>query len=365
MKNKPKLLIITVRADYGGGPEHIFRLLPFIVKEYDVYIACPKDEPYYDKFSELVGSKRIIVIPHRKFSIPSYIKLLKLIWLKNISIVHSHGKGAGIYSRLFKFFAFVKVFHTFHGIHTGNYSTSARSVYTLLEHFLSLLTEKCIAVSITEVQRAIKEKICTKSKIELIFNGVNVPDFKVEYNEKFPKNILHVSRFDYAKNSRVLIDIAKEMNKQGILDKYQFTIAGDGEERKSIEEEIISLGFSEYFNFAGFHKDLTYFYSNAFIYLSVSRWEGMPLSVMEAKSFGVPPVVTDVSGNKDLVVNSTTGFTFTQGDIKKCIASIERLTNEKELWEKMSLSTRTDIILNYTIDKSAENLISLYKKDRG
>ena len=62
------VLIISARADYGGGPEHIYQLIKNSSKDIEYFIACPKEKPYWDLYTELVGEKKI-EIPHRKFSL--------------------------------------------------------------------------------------------------------------------------------------------------------------------------------------------------------------------------------------------------------------------------------------------------------
>jgi len=102
-KEKQDILIITSRADFGGGPEHIFQLINQLINGYNFFIACPKDFPYYERYSQLVGEDNIFEIPHRKINVFSILKLSSFIGKNKIDLIHSHGKGAGIYSRLLFF----------------------------------------------------------------------------------------------------------------------------------------------------------------------------------------------------------------------------------------------------------------------
>ncbi|MEJ2617259.1 MAG: hypothetical protein P8Z35_20075, partial [Ignavibacteriaceae bacterium] len=93
------ILIITVRADFGGGPEHIYSLIKELHKENNFYIACPDDFPYKNKYTDILGKNRIILIPHRKFKLSYLFGLKNYVKYHEINIIHSHGKGAGIYGR--------------------------------------------------------------------------------------------------------------------------------------------------------------------------------------------------------------------------------------------------------------------------
>ncbi len=171
-----KILLITVRADFGGGPEHIYNLIKNLPEEIKFFIASPKDYPYWGKFSQILTNNLMIEIPHRKFSLNSLIHLIKFIRNENIDIIHSHGKGAGIYSRLLSLFTHKKCIHTFHGFHIDVYNNLQKRLYISLEKILSIFTTKIISVSKSEFEQLKKNNIAKRSKFVLIENGIKIPD---------------------------------------------------------------------------------------------------------------------------------------------------------------------------------------------
>lgn len=97
------ILMITLRTDMGGGPKHILDLISVlksdkIISGDNYFLASPLDEP----FGSLLLSKfdQHLPLPHRKFNFVNFIKLYLYIHKHKVDIVHSHGRGAGIYSRL-------------------------------------------------------------------------------------------------------------------------------------------------------------------------------------------------------------------------------------------------------------------------
>jgi len=94
-KTAIKVLIISSRADYGGGPEHIYKLISLLHEEVIFYVACPIDIPYWHRYSELLTVNNLFEIPHRKFSIKYLLALRTFTKNNKIDIIHSHGKGAG------------------------------------------------------------------------------------------------------------------------------------------------------------------------------------------------------------------------------------------------------------------------------
>ena len=129
MTKPVKILFITVRADFGGGPEHVYRLIDILTPEIEAFVACPKDYPYWDRYQKLLGSDHMIEIPHRKFAVLRLVYLLRYVRCKGIELIHSHGKGAGAYGRILAFLTRKPCVHTFHGVHIGKYSEVSKRLY--------------------------------------------------------------------------------------------------------------------------------------------------------------------------------------------------------------------------------------------
>jgi len=356
-----RILLITSRADYGGGPEHMLRLMSSFSKEVQIFVACPDDYPYKNKFENIIGAPRIIIIPHRKFSLKSLLKLKSFVKKNKIDIIHSHGKGAGIYSRLLFPLTAVPVIHTFHGIHIDNYGKVLKAFYILLERFLNFFTKYFIAVSASEKQKTIELNFTGENKIAVISNGV-VPQTYIRSG--FPSSdkftILTVTRYDFAKNTGLIISVINKLNKLNTLSKFRFNIIGEGEEKKNIEDYIYKNGLSEAVTFTGFTDNLSKFYKESFCYLSTSRWEGLPLSVLEAMSFGLPVIATNVNGNKDLIKNNFNGYLYEINYPEDAAVNILKLAGDEKLWKTLSQNAKSYVENNYSVIKMAAETEKLY-----
>ncbi|MCF8240422.1 MAG: glycosyltransferase [Melioribacteraceae bacterium] len=356
-----KILLITVRADFGGGPEHIHNLLRELNKNHEFYIAAPKDFPYWERYKAIIPKEKMIEIPHRKFNITVLFDLWKFIHKHKIEIIHSHGKGAGIYSRLLSIFSIKKYVHTYHGIHDNNYNQLARIAYINIERLLSIFTTKFICVSKSEFSIVEELKLANPSKVEIINNGVIIPGTKTtRATDSEPLNIIHISRFDYAKNSMLIFDIVKSLSGKEKLSKFCFQIIGDGEDRNKLLLKLTENNLEESVEFIGTKTDLSPYYKSAFCYLSTSKWEGLPLTVLESMSYGIPVAATNVTGNVDLVKNYSTGFLYNENAIEDCVDFIIELSENNEMWQKLSLNSMRQIRDNYSVDKMAKQTENLY-----
>ena len=336
-----KILFITLRADHGGGPKHVDLLINNLSSDMEIFLACPKDKPYYNMWSESKKIKDIFILPHRKFSVKKLLGLNKFIKDNDIEIVHSHGKGAGIYSRILKILnPRLKIVHTLHGVHIGEYGFLKKSAYVFWERFLTLFTDKFINVSNSENNLCLKLGLFKKSKSKVVYNGIKAllkdDNAKIKFDLSGKKAVTTISRFDYAKNMSLAYEIAKKFkDKSSIV----FLWLGDGDDRAKFESMAQKDGVN--IIFTGFTDEVPAYLSATDIYLSTSRWEGLPYALIEAQSLSIPIVATNVVGNNEVVENGKSGFLFE--DAQQACRDIEILLNDEKIYGKM----RGEALLNF------------------
>ena len=98
--SKIKLLMISSNADLGGGPKQMFSLGKNLNDNFEVFYALPKNSNYLI----YLNSKNYIQISERKINIKDVFNLIRFIQKNNIQIIHAHGKGAGVLSRIINLF---------------------------------------------------------------------------------------------------------------------------------------------------------------------------------------------------------------------------------------------------------------------
>ncbi len=328
-----KILLLSLRADHGGGPKHVDLLINNLSSDMEIFLACPKDKPYYNMWSESKKVKDIFALPHRKFSIKKLLGLNKFIKDNDIEIVHSHGKGAGIYSRMLKILnPRLKIVHTLHGVHIGEYGFLKKSVYIFLERFLTLFTDKFINVSNSENSLCLKLRLFKKSKCEIVYNGIKAllkdDHAKIKFNLSGKRVVTTISRFDYQKNMSLAYEIAQNFKDNPDI---VFLWLGDGDDR--VKFEFMAQKDGANIIFTGFTDEVPAYLSATDIYLSTSRWEGLPYALIEAQSLGIPIVATNVVGNNEVVENGKSGFLFESA--QQACRDIEILLNDEQIYGKM------------------------------
>lgn len=106
------------------------------------------------------------------------------------------------------------------------------------------------------------------------------------------------------------------------------------------------------------HAQVQDLLAQATVLVQTSRWEGMPLSVLQALAAGVPCVVTDVVGNRDAVRQGITGFV-TQ-HFEEMLICVRRLLEDKPLREQMGSAARRDARRRFSSESFGRRLLALY-----
>lgn len=359
---KINLLIITIRADVGGGPRHVDLLVNNLDDEFNVYISCPHDKPYYPLWKKNSKVKAISLIPHREFSILNFIKLINFCKRHKIDVISSNGKGAGLYSRLIKIFLpNIKIIHTFNGVNIKNYKSLKTRLYFLYEKMLDRFTDGYINVSNGEKEVCLKQKFFQPHKSTVIYNCTSKPT-----NTEIPKSLLYLkdkfvvitlSRFDYQKNMQESLKIAKA------LSEITFLFVGDGPDKTELEEQAKAANINNVI-FTGFSNNVEEWFAVSDLYLSTARWEGLPFALVEALATGIPIIASDVTGNNEVVENAFNGYLYSLGDYEAAVKRIKILHEDKILLDKLSInaiqSFRTKFDLNIMLDETQKLISQVY-----
>ena len=352
-----KILQITSRADYGGGPEHLKHLISGLSSSFEFFIAAPADKPYFEIFKKY-GT--CIEIQHRKFSVRSLFSLLKTVNKHSIDIIHSHGKGAGIYSRILGLITGKPVVHTFHGFHYTHLNPFYRWFYLGIEKLFAYATDVFISVSESEKNSCLNAGIVSHDRVVVVLNGVQIPTFRKRALTKKETTLVNISRLSREKGLDVLLGIVRTLSQK--YQGFRLLIIGDGPERVNLERKARECGIEKYVSFLGFRHDVSYLLEQADIYITASRGEGMPLTVLEAMAASLPVVASSVVGNVDVVVHGKNGFLFNINKPNEASEYLWELINDNALYDSMSINAYKTIADKHSLDKMCAETASIYNK---
>ena len=143
--------------------------------------------------------------------------------------------------------------------------------------------------------------------------------------------IISIGRLTYQKGFDRLVDIWADIEDKTGCYLY---ILGDGEEKNALQAKINNKGLKQV-KLLGNIKNVEEYYKKALFYVSSARYEGLPMTMIEAQSFGLPVISMDFdTGPRDIISNGTDGYIITGKDMRtvKNLFSkkILELLNDKE-----------------------------------
>jgi len=351
--------MITGRADYGGGPEHVYQLAKAVSRTNPVFIACPRDEPYWGRYASIVGEERMLEIPHRRVSAGAFARLNGFIRANGIDIVHAHGRTGGIYGRPAALLNRLPCFYTPNG--STPVAGPRTAVYAAAEYLLSLVTQGVVAVSGTEA-KALRPLCAYPSRLRVIENGVEIPPAPGAPDARLagPLRIVHVTRYVFQKNTPFLIEILAALREMGQLERFEFHLLGDGPGRPEFEAALAERGLAASVRILGAVQNPGERMAEAFCLISTSRWEGLPIALLEAMARAVPAIATDVTGNKDAVTDGETGFLYPPAEPRAAAERLVQLAGDPGLWRRMVAAARLRAERDFSVEAMAEATLRLY-----
>lgn len=198
----------------------------------------------------------------------------------------------------------------------------------------------CI-ITLTERDKdAYSSNLNIKGKIEYIYNPITL-----NTNEKCninSKQILTVGRFEYQKGYDMLCKIANEVLHNN--PDWKWIVLGDGEQREMIEGLIKEYSLEDKLILKGNVSNVEDYYKSSSLFVMTSRFEGLPMSLLEAKCYGMPIVSFDcLTGPSDIITNDINGYLIEQDNINEFISSLDKLIKNKELRLQFSNKVKFDI----------------------
>ncbi|MBI4574773.1 MAG: glycosyltransferase [Planctomycetes bacterium] len=137
-------------------------------------------------------------------------------------------------------------------------------------------------------------------------------------------------------------------------------LAGEGPERPGLERLARGLGLSRV-EFLGWRADVPDLLGEADVLALPSRWEGLPVAVLEAMAAGVPVVATAVDGTAETVVHGETGLLVPPGDPVGLALALDRVLGDREAARRMGEAGRRRAGLHFRVDAMVEAYLGLYE----
>lgn len=358
-----RIIYLITKSDLGGAGVHVLDLcVGMQAKGYDVALVCPQGGWLDEEFKKTNG----VFYPNKYFANTiNPIKIIRSIYISykaiknfNPDIIACHSSMAGIAGRIVSiFFKKSKVIFTAHSWAFTTGAPTIRKVFMVpIEKFLSYFTDKIICVSEFDKSLALKYKIANNDKLQVVYNGVKNRELREIKNVDIFR-IVTVSRLDYPKLPDLLIQAFSLIRGANI----SLEIIGYGGNINQIKSLIKSLNLEQKINIHENLKkdDIFNHLSNSDLFVLISKHEGLPLTILEAMSVGLPVVASNVGGINE-EVKSDFGF-LVQNNIDEIKDIIMKFVSHEVNIHEMSQNAQNRQRQIFSLEKFIDETEKVYK----
>lgn len=356
------LLLVCTNADRAGAPLHVLELASGLVKN-DVRVSAVFGEEgsVRDQVEHMGVQTHIIA------SMRSNIRLIQdarsLRQLKSLilelrpDIVHCHSSKAGMIGRLAAAQLKIPSVYTVHGWGFGKgRKLHLSALVWCVERILRSRTSAYIAVSDADRKLGMRRLGIAGNRIQTIHNGVSsVP--AVDPRAFKARSLIMVARNDYPKDYLTLASALSKVS----FECAQFV--GARTDELDFKEHIISLARdnASKIQFLGLRDDVPELLEQSSLFVLSSRFEGLPLSIIEAMAKGLPIVATDVGGISELVSHGVNGFLVPPGDSEALAETIEFMFQNPSVRARMGKASLGRYLESFTPETMLGRTLKVYK----
>lgn len=252
------------------------------------------------------------------------------------------------------------------GTHLGEIRGMSRWRKRIHTIFVNLgVIQILIAASTKTRQNAIKEGV-RPDRVEVVFNGI--PPFEPNWTSRNKIRqelglyeddlfLLSVGRLVFEKGHEFLIEAMASVVRSG--QNVIAGICGAGPLRDQLEKQIRRHALEKYVKLLGQWEDVSELLSAADIFVLPSRWEGLPMALLEAMMAGLPVIATRVEGVEEVVEDGVHGILVPLEDPAALAKAILQLSGDQEARARMGLAASLRIAREYTTDRMCENYLKI------
>ena len=203
------------------------------------------------------------------------------------------------------------------------------------------------------------QSICPGVRVEIIHNAVTLPDRTTSLNGT-ENRILFLGVLIRRKGAEDLIRSFAKAKPE----KWRLVLAGAGPEEEHLKSLSAELKVADRTDFPGWidgerKRELL---ESSQILVLPSYNEGLPIAILEAMSYGLPVISTDVGDIPACVKNGENGILFAPGDTEALAEALSKLTSDKEIWEKYSRNARDTVEKDFDENHFYRQIACVWKK---
>lgn len=363
--------ILHIGQMIGGLDVYIRNTISYSADSLEFVIVCGKDDKH--KLVERRGKivKEYGISLYRAinpiYDIMALVQAVQIIRREKPDVIHCHSAKGGVVGRISGFLTGTKTFYTPHAFSfLSSPNTLKRRIYVIIEK-MCRLNSKLLACSESEKEMGLRQ-IGYKDVNAFCWHN-SVPNVKYDRATDVTKlnkrYISYIGRPCYQKNTLFLIDLVNRVHK--IHPNVGFKLLGVGyysPQLNAVKRKIADYHLEDVVELLPWlsHEETMNHVADSLFYLTVARYEGLPLAVLEAMSLGKAIVASDVVGNKDCMRDGFNGLLINIDDVPSTVDVICRMIEEEDFRQECGNNSRILFEKEFTIEKRIGLLEAIYKQ---
>ena len=349
-----KICFVIQSLAIGGSSQVVYDLIKNLIDHKDLQISLvvffDQIDQRYDDLKKLPNLSIFFMSKKKGFDIPFLLRLKRRIRIINPDIISSH-LTCVFYLNLIVNYKNLRIFHTIHNDPAADLPAIYRAA---IRH--NVRRRRIVLICCHESLVTASEHLY-RVPVHAVNNGIEIPkENEVSPILKRKNDLLMCSRLTNVKRPCVFVEIVKDLVNAG-LTNVTAVVAGDGAEKEKAEALAKNLNVEKNIKFLGALSAVTHLFNDSKIFVSTSLREGAPISILEANSFGVPVVATNVQGVPYMVKNGYNGYTYDIYDYKSATEHIIKLLNNPDL-----LVSQSENAIRISRERTAKIMADNYLK---
>lgn len=356
------VLFVSTNADLAGAPLYVLDLIRFHHRRVRCVAVFGAAGPVQAAVAAL--GVRTYVIPEIRSRLTpakdwrALRRLTTVIGLERANIVHVHSAKAGMVGRLAAWRLGIPCVYTVHGWGFGPGRRRLVSAATwLAERALRSLVSHYVLLSDADLRVGVVRLGLSRNRCTVVPSSL--ADHVARAQPEHSMSVIMVANVHPAKDHETVCRAFSRLQPPGTLQ-----LVGNGTESPAFARRLDEwCGFRRQdVTGLGAVSDVGQVLAGAGVFALISRYEGLPLSVIEAMRAGLPVVATDVGGIRHAVVDGVTGLVCPAGDVDAVALALERLLREPNLRAELGRAGRLRYEAMFAEDRSAAAMEPIYTR---
>lgn len=357
---KPIILHIIDELPPDGAERLLADILFYRSSDYDYRVLCIIDEGPLKAEIVALGVPVDLLQRQSKYDLLFILRLRDYIKALAPHAVHTHLFTADSWGRVASYLAGIRnIFSTVHS--TNDWMTK---IHIITDQILAKITTQVIACS-----DGVNEKLTKEYKLNnvtLIPNGVAMHRFEQQaaanlqqqfnLTPEIPVFAL-IGRLHEAKGHEFIIPTLRRLKEDNM--QFYCLFVGGGALKEKIKTLIADNGLDEQVILTGFRKDVPNILRAIDFLIMPSRWEGLPMTLLEAMASKKAAIASKVGGIPTVLADNA-GILLSQDDVVGWHAAIKTLLSDKNKREELGENGYKKVISSYSAEAVQKQYEALY-----